>query len=613
VKLRLRLFLLIALLVAVSVAAVAWAVSATTRRAFEGADRQHTDALVAQFQQEYSRRGEAVVARLKGVRGAESVMRMVVDLSRPGADASPYVNEAAPLAASLQFDFLDLLSSDGAIISSASWPARFGYRENWVLAAPANQPFLHLWDLPDGSAVALTAVTTISLRGKTFYMVGGQRLDRQFLASMALPQGMRALLYLNATPAFAADNLVTAAPSQAQATQPQSIEAQKLAPLINRVREQGQPVSSTIDWTADPAAAETFYTLPLAGPDRHLLAVLLVGSAQRDLVRLVRYIRLTALLVGAAGLLLGLAMSWWAAARVAEPVRQLAFGASQVAAGRWDTHVEVGSKDEVGDLAKAFNQMTRQLVEQREHLLQAERVAAWRELARRLAHELKNPLFPLQITVENLQRARAQSPEQFDEVFRESTATLLAELANLKTILNRFGDFAKMPAPERQPLDLNDLVRGVVRLFEPQFAAPGRPPIRAELKLDNALGTVDVDPHLLRRAIENLVLNALDAMPDGGTLSLATARHNAVVELVVSDTGKGLTPEERDRLFTPYYTTKQHGTGLGLAIVQSVISDHGGTITVESTPAGGTTFRIVLPAPGHPAPQAAFESEYEER
>ena len=114
--------------------------------------------------------------------------------------------------------------------------------------------------------------------------------------------------------------------------------------------------------------------------------------------------------------------------------------------------------------------MTHELVEQRERLVQAERVAAWRELARRLAHELKNPLFPLQITVENMQRARERYPEQFDEVFREGTATLLAELANLKQIIGRFSDFAKMPAPEMQPVDFNDLVAENVKLFEPQLA-----------------------------------------------------------------------------------------------------------------------------------------------
>ena len=166
----------------------------------------------------------------------------------------------------------------------------------------------------------------------------------------------------------------------------------------------------------------------------------------------------SASLVAAAGILLGIGLSWWATARVTRPVRKLAESAGKVAAGNWGATVEVASSDEIGQLAHAFNRMTHELVEQRERLVQAERVAAWRELARRLAHELKNPLFPLQITVENMQRARERYPDQFDEVFREGTATLLAELANLKQIIGRFSDFAKMPAPEMQPVDFNDLV-----------------------------------------------------------------------------------------------------------------------------------------------------------
>jgi nitrogen fixation/metabolism regulation signal transduction histidine kinase len=239
--------------------------------------------------------------------------------------------------------------------------------------------------------------------------------------------------------------------------------------------------------------------------------------------------------------------------------------------------------------------MTRQLAEQRERLVQTERVAAWRELARRLAHELKNPLFPLQLTVENLQRAREQTSGQFDEVFFESTATLRAELENLKAIVTRFSDFAKMPAPEFEPVDLNESVRGVVKLFEPQLCAVGRPPITPELYLDENLAHPQADPVLLRRALENLVLNSLDAMPAGGTLTVRTSQHNGSVRLDVTDTGAGLTPEECARLFTPYYTSKQHGTGLGLAIVQSVVSDHGGKIAVESAPGAGATFRIELP------------------
>jgi nitrogen fixation/metabolism regulation signal transduction histidine kinase len=228
--------------------------------------------------------------------------------------------------------------------------------------------------------------------------------------------------------------------------------------------------------------------------------------------------------------------------------------------------------------------------------VQAERVAAWRELARRLAHELKNPLFPLQTTVENLQRAKAQSPGQFEEVFKESTGILLSEIEHLKNIVGRFSDFAKMPQPELGPVNLNEVVRGVVKLFEAQFSAVGRPPISTELHLAENLPSIQADQALLHRAIENLVLNAMDAMPAGGVLMLRTTEHDASVDLEVSDTGGGLTPEECERLFTPYYTTKQHGTGLGLAIVQSVVSDHGGRISVESETSVGTSFHIRLPA-----------------
>jgi nitrogen fixation/metabolism regulation signal transduction histidine kinase len=235
--------------------------------------------------------------------------------------------------------------------------------------------------------------------------------------------------------------------------------------------------------------------------------------------------------------------------------------------------------------------MTHELVEQRERLVQAERVAAWRELARRLAHELKNPLFPLQITVENMQRARDKFPEQFDEVFREGTSTLLAELSNLKQIIGRFSDFAKMPAPEIQPVNFNELVTETMRLFEAQLS---KARISASVRPDPKLPLVHADAEQMTRVLRNLVLNAVDAMPQGGTLTVRTIAMGAGVRLEVSDTGQGLTPEECERLFTPYYTTKTHGTGLGLAIVQSVVSDHKGRIAVESEKGKGTTFRIDL-------------------
>jgi len=579
-----RLLVLVALTVTVSVATVTWVVSTRARRAFESLDDQRAEALISQFRREFASRGDEVVRRVEGIARSEAALRIAIELSRPGPDYSQFVNEAASLAQAHGLDFLELVSHDGAIVSSAHWPARYGYKADWVLEqADWNEAFLRSEELPNETALALMTVRTVSAGEKKLHIAGGKRLGQEFLNSLVLPAGMRALLYHNKQPGFDEKSLTGASGPVP--------EAGKLAPLIERVLSKGGESTETVDAREGP---ETVQAIPLAGREAKLLGVLLVGSSRRELASLVRRIRTAGMVAGGIGILLGVLLSYWVTARVTRPVALLAQGAQKVAAGDWSARVDVRSRDEIGELARAFNGMTQQLLEQRDRLVQAERVAAWRELARRLAHELKNPLFPIQITIENMQRAREKAPEQFDEVFRESTATLLEELANLKAIVGRFSDFAKMPPPQFETVDLNETLRRAVRLFEAQLNAPGRPPITPEVLCDDNVGSVRADPEQLHGALRNLMLNAIDAMPAGGTLTLRTRRQNGAVLLEISDTGEGLTPEERERLFTPYYTTKQNGTGLGLAIVQSVVSDHGGRISVESERGRGTTFRIEL-------------------
>jgi two-component system, NtrC family, nitrogen regulation sensor histidine kinase NtrY len=328
------------------------------------------------------------------------------------------------------------------------------------------------------------------------------------------------------------------------------------------------------------------------GANDKTLAILLVGSSRQIYTELRTEIRSAALFASAAGLLLAVVLSSIAAIRVTKPVEELASAAREVAAGNLNAQVNARTNDELGVLADSFNRMTRDLIDHRERLVQAERVAAWRELARRLAHELKNPLFPLQLTVENLMRSREQSPQDFEETFRESASTLLSEIANLKAIINRFSEFSKMPQPHLQEVSLRDLVSGVFHVYEAQLEKM-RIACHTEFA-DSA--PISADPELFHRAISNLVLNAIDAMPQGGKLTLRTSRDVNTGRIEVGDTGSGLTPEECARLFTPYYTSKSHGTGLGLAIVQSIVSDHGGRISVKSQPGKGTTFIIELPA-----------------
>jgi two-component system, NtrC family, nitrogen regulation sensor histidine kinase NtrY len=571
---RTRLLLIFTLAVVVSVGLVEWLVSASTRERFERLESQRADALVAQFRSEYLRRGQEIARAVNAIAASDTAVNIAA-----APDYSLYYDEAASLAAAHSLDLLELVAPDGSIISSAEWPARFGYKEDWIAQHTdwnSRGAFLRREELPDGVTLALVAVGATTAGGRVMYIAGGQRLDSAFLSTLALPDGMRALLYRNLQPQFTPSELIG------------GTDAAALRPLIERVERDKHERSAIV---GAGASAETVHALPLAGLDDTLLGVLLVASSRRELVEMEAFLLKLGIAVAAGGILLGVAMSWWATARITRPVKKLAESAGKVAAGNWGATVEVTTQDEIGQLARAFNRMTHELVEQRERLVQSERVAAWRELARRLAHELKNPLFPLQITVENMQRAREQYPEQFDEVFREGSSTLLAELANLKQIISRFSDFARMPAPAMQPVQLNQIAEETLKLFAPQLAQAR---ITARTELASNLRAVMADPEQLTRVLRNLTLNAIDAMPQGGVLTIRTMPHEAGVRLEVADTGQGLTPEECARLFTPYYTTKTHGTGLGLAIVQSVVSDHHGRISVESEAGKGASFRIDL-------------------
>jgi signal transduction histidine kinase len=596
VTFRGKLFWMFTLALVLSVVLITTGVTVVARKAFDENITQHTEALVAQFQREFSNRGQEVARRVQGVANAEPTVRMAIDLARPTADPSVYVDDARGVSRSYHLDILDFVGNDGTIISSAEYRARFGYKLPWIKALTqgktvdwvAQGPFLMKIDTQSGPAVALLAVSTVRVGDRNLYIVGGERLGREFLGSLVLPVGMHALLYLNLENKFQPADLVDENGPIDQ--------AERFAPFTEKEMKQPTERKFTINRTADPKEAEVFHETPLLGRQNELLGILMVGSSQREAVILQRRIEFLAAVTIAIGILIAFLLSWWASARVTKPIQQLSEGARAVSSGNWNTRVNVRGGGDVGQLAAAFNQMTQQLAGQRERLLQTERVAAWREVARRLAHELKNPLFPLQTTVENLRRSKEKDPEQFEEVFRESTGILLSEIENLKTIVGRFSDFAKMPQPELGAVNVNDVVRSVVKLFEAQFGAVGRPPITPELHLDEELPTIQADQALLHRAVENLVLNAMDAMPAGGVLMLRTTHQDGKVDLEVSDTGTGLTPEECDRLFTPYYTTKQHGTGLGLAIVQSVVSDHGGRVSVESESGVGTSVHLELPS-----------------
>jgi signal transduction histidine kinase len=586
VSLRQKMLLMFSLTVVLAVAAVAWTVSARVRLLFEDLDRDRTTALVNQFLREYQRRSNEVAQRVDRLAKDERMTRTAYDLAH-GGDAALYLTEAAPLAQEYQLDYLELVQANGSIVSSAQWPAHFGYRE--LAISDAGKPSFLKEEISDNerSETGLFAVRAVPGAELALYIVAGEKLDSAFLANLSAPVGSSVYLYRNSTPAFNANNLMGSGGG--------AINAAGYQDVIDRARSTGLQTNPAVAMKDQDGESFDLTAIPLKGSDGSVMAVLLIANSRRELMEVQQHIRTTAYGVAGVGILLAIVISLWIAARVSRPVEQLAQAARDVAAGNWDVQVPVHSGDEVGLLAGAFNGMTRELVDQRERLVQSERVAAWRELARRLAHELKNPLFPLQLTVENMIRAKKASPEMFEEVFTEGATTLTDEINNLKAIIGRFSDFSKMPKPQVDELDMRDVIARVVRLYGPSLQQQ-RCPISLDSKISAERLPVLVDAELMHRALSNLVLNAMDAMPDGGTLTIGANRNGNNIRVTIADTGKGMTTEECERLFTPYYTTKQKGTGLGLAIVQSVIADHHGTIGVESHPGSGTTFVIDLPA-----------------
>jgi nitrogen fixation/metabolism regulation signal transduction histidine kinase len=225
-------------------------------------------------------------------------------------------------------------------------------------------------------------------------------------------------------------------------------------------------------------------------------------------------------------------------------------------------------------------------------LIRAQKVAAWREVARRLAHEIKNPLTPIQLCAERLRRHFSGAPDATRALVDECTTTIVGEVDSLKGLVDEFAQFARMPAPRAVPTDLHRLVNDVLALNDGLLTD-----VRVTRRFAGDLPPVSADPEQIRRVVQNVMDNAIEAMDRKGEISVET-EHDAghsLVRLVIADQGPGIPASEREKLFLPYYSTKRRGSGLGLAIVRRIVAEHGGSIDLSDNTPTGTRFAIELP------------------
>jgi nitrogen fixation/metabolism regulation signal transduction histidine kinase len=568
--LRGRLLAGFALVAVPPILVLGFASAALLARSSQAAARQRLEAALTSAEEELARRRQAA---------AEQAQRILTD-DLPSAEVAANPLELADqIAGKRGLDVLEVLDAEGRVISSSHWPAGFGFLDRDAVFP--GQDALRVETVKEGHGSAERLAVTASQRGRwrdqEVLVRAGWLVDDAFAAQLSALVGLELALRDQVRARWIAR---PAAPLGGWAS-PTLADARLGEVLLG---------GETYRWAARAVAPGLWLVAAL--PRETLDAV---ASDIRRLSLLLAAATLVAALVG------GVVLS----GRIARPVRELAEGARRVAAGDLEAEVPVSTADEIGLLAGSFNAMTADLRTSRERLLQAERVAAWREMARRLAHELKNPLFPIQLSIETLrrvldqeQRGETVSGPRFAALFRESSETIIEELGSLRKIIDEFSQFARMPRPQPAPTDVNALVEHTLALHRAR--ADG---VTIETELASGLPPANVDRDLLGRALGNLVTNALEAMPEGGTLRVRTAAEPPGVSVQVEDTGPGLNEEQRTRLFTPYYTTKRGGTGLGLAIVQGIVSDHGGRVQVKSEPGQGTTFTLLLPSA--PVPKEA--------
>jgi signal transduction histidine kinase len=334
--------------------------------------------------------------------------------------------------------------------------------------------------------------------------------------------------------------------------------------------------------------------IPLLGADGKPVAVIQLVVSDGDMANLLSRITLISAAL-ALGALIGVVLiGLLVARRTANDLDQLVAGSLAAARGDLDHRVPVRSADEIGAVATAFNFMMDDLRSSKERLVIAERIAAWQEIARRLAHEIKNPLTPIQMAMDTLRKTWKKQHPSFGEILEESTTTVMEEADRLKRIVSEFSAFARMPKPELGRVDLNELVRSALALYQ-----GGAAPI--DVVLFEPLPEIDADKNQLNQVVLNLVENARDAIGQrsDGHITVSTRRGEAGDRalLIVEDNGPGIPGDLKDKVFAPYFTTKLAlgGTGLGLAIVHRIVSDHGGRIAVADAPGGGARFAIELP------------------
>jgi nitrogen fixation/metabolism regulation signal transduction histidine kinase len=347
---------------------------------------------------------------------------------------------------------------------------------------------------------------------------------------------------------------------------------------------------------ADPSVERTLQAAVDRAPssgEQQAAALSLKRFRQIEVLRetIVRQAVLVSAVYFTAVLLVALTIGYLFISRITRPLKELTRATQQLAADDLDVKLPEKAGGEIGALMHSFNAMAHNLSAARQEKMLAERKATWQRVARVIAHEIKNPLTPIKLSTERMYEKFLSQSKDFPAVIKSTVDTVLNEINTLQRLVDTFHKYAKFPDPVLRPEPVNEVIESVCSLFSFSHA-----PIIRNFAPD--LPLIKMDKGQVREVLSNLIKNAAEAIAEtgrSGEIAVSSVRDGAMVRIRVADNGCGIAPENLEKLFQPYFTTKKGGNGIGLALAERIISLHGGGISCQSRAGEGTTFDISLP------------------
>jgi signal transduction histidine kinase len=577
VSFRARLFFAFLFVIVVAMVVFAFAVRREVAGRLTAQYQRRVNSLVTVIEEDLEGESDVIAATLEGlgevVANDNPFRRGAVD--RVAADRR-YVLDFAGTAMRLTgLSMLQVQDESGRIISSGHFRNEYDRLEPELPELLRTVPgglALARARTPEGAFLALVRADSVRMGGRRFTLVGGTAVGRSFLARLARGEELRVTL------AYGGGVLSS---------------AEMAADSVLVVEEVGGDSAVALAASGDWIADEVLISFADAERGELETARLVVTHPLSELQALRRRIDVWFLTALGATAALALILANWLAARISRPLADLARKTSRIDLDRLDIDFGSRRRDEIGSLSRLLGAMVDRLRTSAGRLREAERRATLGELARQVNHDIKNGLLPIRNVFRHLVQVAKDTPAELPTIFAERRGTLDSSIEYLESLASNYARL--YPRLEPRSCDVNAVVRQVVS------GVGGSNDVDIELQLTENLPPLHADLVALRRIVENLVDNGVDSIKGAGTVTVATALVDADgepsrVRITVSDTGCGMSEEQRAKIFDNFYTTKPEGTGLGLSIVRRLITDLNGTIRVESEEGKGSRFVVELPA-----------------